>query len=67
MSRALDPQCRPTGRHWSPTIRSVEPVAGATGLGLPPGVLTVSAAATRSSSESTVEKRTLGYYIEEVL
>lgn len=48
-------------------IRNLAVRTGATGLGLPPGALTVTAAATRNSSESTDEKRTLGYYIEEVL
>ena len=36
-----------------------------TGIGLPPGGVTVSAAATRSSTETFSEKRTLGYYIEQ--
>ncbi len=48
-------------------IRNLAVRTGATGLGLPPGALTVTAAATRGSSESTDEKRTLGYYVEEVL
>jgi len=48
-------------------IRNNATNTGATGQGLPPGALTVSAAATRSSSEATTEKRTLGYYVEEVL
>jgi outer membrane receptor protein involved in Fe transport len=48
-------------------IRNNQAGTTATGLGLPPGVLTITAAATRSSSEATTEKRTLGYYIEEVL
>ena len=38
-----------------------------TGIGLPPGGVTVSTAATRSSSQSFNEKRTLGYYVEQVL
>ncbi len=38
-----------------------------TGIGLPPGGVTVSAAATRSSSQSFSEKRTLGYYVEQQL
>lgn len=36
-----------------------------TGIGLPPGGITVSSAATRSSTQSTEEKRTLGYYVEQ--
>ena len=48
-------------------IRNLTVRTGATGLGLPPGALTVTAAATRSSTEATTERRTLGYYIEEVL
>lgn len=48
-------------------IRNMSVRTGATGQGLPPGALTVTAAATRSSSEATLEKRTLGYYAEEVL
>ena len=38
-----------------------------TGIGLPPGGTTVSAAATRSSTQSLSEKRTLGYYVEQQL
>lgn len=38
-----------------------------TGIGLPPGGVTVSAAATRSSTQTQSEKRTLGYYAEEVV
>jgi TonB-linked SusC/RagA family outer membrane protein len=48
-------------------IRNLDQRSISSGLGLPPGILTVSAAATRTSSESTQEKRTLGYYAEEVL
>jgi TonB-linked SusC/RagA family outer membrane protein len=48
-------------------IRNLSVRTGATGVGLPPGALTVTAAATRSSSEATAEKRTLGFYAEEVL
>lgn len=48
-------------------IRNYVARTGATGIGLPPGILTVSAAATRSSTEQTDEKRTLGYYVEEQL
>jgi TonB-linked SusC/RagA family outer membrane protein len=36
-----------------------------TGLGLPPGGVTVSAAATRSSTQTYSERRTLGYYLEQ--
>lgn len=36
-----------------------------TGIGLPPGGVTVSSAATRSSTQSIVERRTLGYYVEQ--
>ena len=36
-----------------------------TGIGLPPGGVTVSAAATRSSTQTFSEKRTLGYYFEQ--
>lgn len=36
-----------------------------TGVGLPPGGVTVSSAATRSSTQSFSEKRTLGYYAEQ--
>lgn len=38
-----------------------------TGIGLPPGGVTVSAAATRSSTQTYSEKRTLGYYAEELI
>jgi TonB-linked SusC/RagA family outer membrane protein len=38
-----------------------------TGIGLPPGGVTVSAAATRGSSQTFSEKRTLGYFAEELL
>ncbi|WP_411278740.1 SusC/RagA family TonB-linked outer membrane protein [Gemmatimonas sp.] len=36
-----------------------------TGISLPPGGVTVSSAATRSSTQSIVERRTLGYYVEQ--
>ena len=36
-----------------------------TGIGLPPGGVTVSSAATRSSTQTSEEKRTLGYYVEQ--
>jgi TonB-linked SusC/RagA family outer membrane protein len=38
-----------------------------TGIGLPPGGTTVSAAATRSSTQTLSERRTLGYYVEQQL
>lgn len=38
-----------------------------TGIGLPPGGVTVSTAATRSSTQTLSEKRTLGYYVEQQL
>ena len=38
-----------------------------TGIGLPPGGVTVSSAATRSSTQSRSENRTLGYYVEQQL
>jgi hypothetical protein len=38
-----------------------------TGIGLPPGGVTVSAAATRSSTQGISESRTLGYYVEQQL
>ena len=48
-------------------IRNLDARTIANGIGLPPGILTLTVAATRTSSESTAEKRTLGYYAEEVL
>jgi TonB-linked SusC/RagA family outer membrane protein len=38
-----------------------------TGIGLPPGGITVSSAATRSSTQTFEERRTLGYYVEQQL
>jgi TonB-linked SusC/RagA family outer membrane protein len=38
-----------------------------TGIGLPPGGVTVSAAATRSSTQTLSENRTLGYFVEQQL
>ena len=38
-----------------------------TGVGLPPGGVTVSAAATRSSTQTYSERRTLGYFAEQQL
>lgn len=37
-----------------------------TGIGLPPGGVTVTTAATRSSTQSIIERRTLGYYVEQL-
>jgi TonB-linked SusC/RagA family outer membrane protein len=47
-------------------IRGASGVTNATGTGLPPGGVTVSAAATRSSTQTYSEKRTLGYYAEQL-
>ncbi len=44
--------------------RAVNATTG-TGIGLPPGGVTVSTAATRSSNQSLSELRTLGYYVEQ--
>ena len=48
-------------------IRNLDSRTTANGIGLPPGILTVRAAATRTAGDTTAEKRTLGYYAEEVL
>ncbi|MEN9507925.1 MAG: hypothetical protein RLZZ621_488, partial [Gemmatimonadota bacterium] len=48
-------------------VRNVFDRNGATGLVLPPGAVTVTAAATKDADESTSESRTLGGYIEENL
>ena len=48
-------------------IKNLINQTGATGQTLPPGALTVTAAAVRSSSEQTIDRRTLGYYAEEVV
>jgi TonB-linked SusC/RagA family outer membrane protein len=48
-------------------IRNLTAQTGATGQTLPPGALTVTQAAVRSSTEQTIDRRTLGYYAEEVL
>ncbi|MDF1503078.1 SusC/RagA family TonB-linked outer membrane protein [Roseisolibacter sp. H3M3-2] len=48
-------------------IRNLTVQTGATGQTLPPGALTVTQAAIRSSSEQTIDRRTLGYYAEEVV
>jgi TonB-linked SusC/RagA family outer membrane protein len=47
-------------------IRNYFAITGGTGQSLPPGATTISAAAVRNASESTDEKRTLGYYVEQV-
>ncbi len=47
-------------------IRNATGATQGTGIGLPPGGVTVSAAATRSSTQTFSEKRTLGYYAEEL-
>jgi len=46
-------------------LRNAVGTTSGTGIGLPPGGVTVSAAATRSSTQSDSEKRTLGYYYEQ--
>ena len=46
-------------------IRQANANTTGTGVGLPPGGVTVSAAATRSSTQTYSEKRTLGYYLEQ--
>lgn len=48
-------------------IRNAVSNTTGTGIGLPPGGVTVSTAATRSSTQTRSEKRTLGYYIEQQL
>lgn len=48
-------------------IRNAISSTQGTGIGLPPGGVTVSAAATRSSTQTRSEKRTLGYYLEQQL
>jgi TonB-linked SusC/RagA family outer membrane protein len=45
--------------------RSVFDRNGATGVGLPPGAVTITGAATRSGDESTSDTRTLGGFVEE--
>ena len=47
-------------------IRNYFAVDGGTGQSLPPGATTITAAAVRNASQSTDEKRTLGYYVEQV-
>ncbi len=46
-------------------IRNAVAATSGTGIALPPGGVTVSAAATRSSTQNRSEKRTLGYYVEQ--
>lgn len=46
-------------------IRNIVESTTGTGIGLPPGGVTVSSAATRSSTQSIDERRTLGYYVEQ--
>ncbi len=48
-------------------IRNAVSQTTGTGIALPPGGVTVSAAATRSSTQTRSEKRTLGYYVEQQL
>jgi TonB-linked SusC/RagA family outer membrane protein len=48
-------------------IRNLTVQTAANGQTLPPGALTVTQAAVRSSSELTTDRRTLGYYAEELL
>lgn len=48
-------------------IKNLLTQTAATGQTLPPGALTVTAAAVRSSTEQTVDRRTLGYYAEEIV
>jgi TonB-linked SusC/RagA family outer membrane protein len=48
-------------------IRNYVTQTGGSGIGLPPGATTITAAATRNASQSTSEKRTLGYYAEELI
>ena len=48
-------------------IRNAVTSTGGTGIALPPGGVTVSSAATRSSTQTSSEKRTLGYYAEELV
>ena len=46
-------------------VRAANGQTVGTGIGLPPGGVTVSSAATRSSTQLTEERRTLGYYLEQ--
>lgn len=47
-------------------VRQAQSNTTGTGTALPPGGVTVSAAATRSSTQTYFEKRTLGYYVEQL-
>lgn len=46
-------------------VRNYRSNQTSTGIGLPPGGVTVSAAATRSSTQTITDRRTLGYYVEQ--
>ncbi len=46
-------------------VRNAIATTAGTGIGLPPGGVTVSSAATRSSTQTIDERRTLGYYVEQ--
>ncbi len=46
-------------------IRNYFSSTGGTGQGLPPGATTITAAAVRNARQSTDERRTLGYYLEQ--
>ena len=46
-------------------VRGAVSQTAGTGIGLPPGGVTVSSAATRSSTQTSEEKRTLGHYVEQ--
>ncbi|WP_396216918.1 SusC/RagA family TonB-linked outer membrane protein, partial [Gemmatimonas sp.] len=46
-------------------IRNYFSSTGGTGQGLPPGATTITAAAVRNARQSTDERRTLGYYVEQ--
>ncbi|HYW33421.1 MAG TPA: SusC/RagA family TonB-linked outer membrane protein, partial [Gemmatimonas sp.] len=49
-------------------VRNLAANTGASGIGLPPGSLTVDATTlSRAPSEDTDDRRTLGYYVEEVI
>lgn len=48
-------------------IKNLISQTGASGQTLPPGALTVTQAAIRSSAEQTIDRRTLGYYAEEIV
>lgn len=52
------------GMQYVRTFRSAQT---SNGIGLPPGGVTVSAAATRSATQSITDRRTLGYYVEQQL